>query len=59
MTFETSKKIDKWVKEHQKKCICNSFDGAQFAYEFVPTAIVGVQTVKCMKCRESIVDYLD
>lgn len=59
MEFKTSKRIDKWIEEHQKKCKTIAFDGAQFTFEFIPTGIVEVQTVKCMCCDKEFTDYID
>lgn len=59
MTFETSKKIDLWIKDHRKKCKTIAFDGAQFKFEFIPTGIVECQTVWCMCCKEEFIDYVD
>lgn len=59
MTFETSEKIDKWIEEHRKKCVSHATAGEQFIFEFVPTGIIEVQTVKCMCCKEKFADYVD
>lgn len=59
MKFETSKKIDKWVENHRKKCKSCATAGEQFIYEFLPSGIVECQTVKCMICKEEITDYVD
>ena len=58
MEFKTSKRIDKWIEEHQKECKTIAFDGAQFALEFIPTGIVEVQTIKCMCCGKVFTDYI-
>ena len=59
MTFETCETIDKWVKEHRKHCISRASAGEQFIYEFIPSGIVEVQTVKCMCCGEKFTYYSD
>lgn len=59
MKFETSKRLDKWVKEHQKKCLTYATAGEQFIWEFLPSGIVECQTVKCMCCKEEFTDYVD
>ena len=58
MDFKTSKKIDRWVNEHRKKCVSRVTAGEQFVYEFLPTGIVECQTVKCMCCKEEFTDYV-
>ena len=59
MKFESSKKIDKWVENHRKKCVSRATAGEQFVYEFLPTGIVECQTVKCLCCKEEFTDYAD
>lgn len=59
MKFESSKKIDKWVENHIKKCVSRATAGEQFVYEFLPTGIVECQTVKCLCCKEEFTDYVD
>ena len=59
MEFETSKKLDKWVKEHRKFCKSRATAGEQFIYEFLPSGIVECQTVKCMCCGKKFTDYVD
>ena len=59
MKFETSKQLDKWIEEHQKKCQTKAFDGAQFCIEFIPTGIVEVQIATCMCCKENKTFYVD
>ena len=56
--FVTDKEIDDWVDEHIKKCRTRAFDGAQFKYEFICTAIVEVQTVTCMCCKKEKTEYI-
>lgn len=59
MKFETSQKINKWVKEHQEKCKSYASAGEQFEYIFIPNGIVECQTVQCMCCGEKFTDYVD
>lgn len=59
MKFETSKKIDKWVEEHRKRCESYATAGEQFVYEFLPTGIIECQTVKCLCCKEKFTDYVN
>ncbi len=60
MKFETSEKINKWIKEHRKNgCVSHATTGGQFIYEFLPTSIIECQTVKCMICGEKFTDYVD
>jgi hypothetical protein len=60
MKFETSKRIDSWVKSHVTQgCKSNATAGEQFVYEFIPTGIVECQTVKCMCCGDKMIDYVD
>ena len=59
MKFETVPEIDNWVKIHSEHCKSNVVDGAQFIYEFIPTAIVEVQTVTCAICKEKHTAYND
>ena len=59
MTFETSKTIDKWVKEHVKECQSHATAGEQFMFEFLPSGIVECQTVKCLCCGKEYTDYVD
>lgn len=59
MTFETSKKIDKWIKDHRAKgCVSHATAGEQFVFEFLPSGIVECQTVKCLCCGEEFTDYV-
>ena len=58
MEFKTSKKIDKWVEEHQKTCVSHATAGEQFVYEFLPRGIVECQTVKCLICKKECTDYI-
>lgn len=57
MEFKTTKKIDRWVNEHRKKCVSRATAGEQFVYEFLPSGIVECQTVRCMCCKEEFTDY--
>lgn len=59
MTFETSKTIDEWVKEHAKECQSHATAGEQFMFEFLPSAIVEFQRVKCLCCRKEYTEYVD
>ena len=58
--FKTSKRIDKWVEKHIKQgCVSRATAGEQFVYEFLPSGIVTVITVKCMCCKKEFTDYVD
>lgn len=58
MKFKTDQSIDDWVENHRAKgCISNATAGEQFIYEFIPTTIMEVQTVKCICCGEKFTYY--
>lgn len=60
MKFETSKKIDEWVKNHREHgCVSRATAGEQFVFEFLPSGIVECQTVKCLCCKKEFTDYVD
>lgn len=59
MTFETSIKIDNWIKKHSKKCVTHATAGEQFVFEFLPTGIIECQTVKCLCCGKKFTAYVD
>lgn len=60
MKFKTSKKIDKWVEKHRKQgCVSHATAGEQFVYDFLPSGIVTVITVKCLICGKELTDYVD
>lgn len=59
MKFETSKNIDEWREGHRKKCTSRATAGEQFVYEFLPTAIIECQKIKCLCCGEKFEDYID
>jgi hypothetical protein len=60
MKFKTSKKLDKWVKDHVNSgCISRTTAGEQFVYEFLPSGIVECQAVKCLICKKKFTDYVD
>ena len=60
MTFETSKRIDNWIKKHRESgCISRATAGEQFVYEFLPSGIIECQTVKCLCCSKEFTDYVD
>ena len=59
MEFKVDKRLEKWIDKHTEKCQTRAFDGAQFAFEFIPTGIVESQTVKCMCCKEEYTVYVD
>ena len=55
MKFKTDKSIDDWVENHRAQgCTSNASAGEQFIYEFIPTSIMEVQTVKCMCCGDNL-----
>lgn len=57
MKFETSNEINKWIEEHRKGCVSNATAGEQFIFEFLPTGIVEIQTIRCMCCNDEFTDY--
>lgn len=60
MNFQTSPKIDNWVKKHVSNgCKSRAAAGEQFLYEFLPSGIIECQTVKCMVCGEKFHDYVE
>ena len=59
MTFETSKRLDKWVEQHRKECKTRATAAEQFIFEFLPSGIIECQTVKCMCCGAEFTDYVD
>lgn len=59
MKFETSKRIDRWVEQHQEKCKTHATAGEQFVFKFLPSEIVECQTVKCLCCGKEFTDYVD
>ena len=59
MSFVTEEEINEWVKIHSNKCKTQAFDGAQFKFEFTPTGLVEVQTVKCLVCGKEYTVYID
>lgn len=59
MEFKTSKKIDAWVRNHQKMCKTHATAGEQFEYSFLPSGIVECQTVRCLCCGAELTDYVD
>ncbi len=40
-------------------CVSRATAGEQFVYEFLPSGIVTVITVKCMCCKKEFTDYVD
>lgn len=58
MTFETTDKINNWVKQHCKECHSFGAAGEQFEFRFLPTGIVECQTVECIICKKKITDYV-
>lgn len=60
MKFETSNKINMWIKNHVKEgCLSHATAGEQFMYQFLPSGIVECQTVKCLCCGKKFTDYID
>ena len=60
MRFKTDKSIDDWSENHRAQgCISNATAGEQFIYEFIPTSIMEVQTVRCMCCGDKFTYYDD
>lgn len=43
----------------QQGCTSNASAGEQFIYEFIPTSIMEVQTVRCMCCGDKYTYYDD
>lgn len=53
VSAEESKKITTWISEHEKTC--NNQSGAiggKYIYEFIPTGIGVVGTIKCSHCNK-------
>lgn len=59
MKFEVSEELQNWVKQHLIVCQTKTFDGAQFRYQFTPTAIVEVQNVTCLCCGKQKTAYVN
>ena len=59
MKFETSKKLDNWMKEHNKICTSHATAGEHYVWTFLPTGIIEYQTIKCLICKEEFTDYVD
>ena len=59
MSFEVSKDLINWIKQHLIVCQTKAFDGSQFKYEFTPTETVEVQTVKCLCCGDKKTVYIE
>ena len=59
MKFVTSKEIDTWVKEHNKTCHSHATAGEHYQFEFIPTGVIEVQTVKCLVCGEEKSLYIE
>ena len=59
MKFKTDKSIDDWVENHRAQGCTSNASGEQFIYEFIPTSIMEVQTVRCMCCGDKFTYYDD
>lgn len=59
MKFETSKRLDKWMEQHNKKCKPYTTAGEHYIWEFLPSGIIECQTIKCLCCSEKFIDYVD
>lgn len=60
MKFKTDKSIDDWVENYQAQgCTSNASAREQFIYEFIPTSIMEIQTVRCMCCGDKFTYYDD
>lgn len=59
MEFKTSKKLNKWMKNHMEQA-CRFYETPkeQFMLTFSSTGIVECQTAKCLYCGEEITDYV-
>ena len=51
--------IKNWVEEHAKTCKTHATAGEQFTFQFLPSGIVEVQTVKCLICGKTHTEYVD
>lgn len=60
LTFQTSKRLDNWMEKHRSEgCKSRATAGEQFVLEFLPSAIVECQTIKCLCCGAKFTDYVD
>ena len=58
-SFTICDKLDAWLEEHVKTCQTHATAGEQFEYEFLPSGIVEVQTVRCLVCGKTHTEYVD
>lgn len=60
LTFQTSKRLDNWMEKHRSEgCKSRATAGEQFVWEFLPSAIVDCQTIKCLCCGAKFTDYVE
>lgn len=59
MEFVLSKKLERWIEEHNKVCKSDETAGEHYIFEFLPSGIVECQTVKCLCCKKEKTDYVD
>lgn len=57
MKFESTNKVDLWVKRHSKSCHSSATAGEHYSYIFTPTGLGDVVRVKCLVCGAEFVSY--
>lgn len=57
MEFKLNPKLEEWMEEHNKNCHSNASAGEHYQFEFLPTGIMEIQTVKCVCCGEEKTIY--
>ena len=57
MEFKLNPKLEEWVRGHNKICHSNASAGEHYQFEFIPTGIMEIQTVKCLCCEEERTEY--
>lgn len=59
IVFELPKELEDWTDKHCEHCESHATAGEHFAYEFVPSGIVTVCTVRCLVCKEKKIVFVD
>lgn len=59
MTFETSDMVVRWTEVHDLNCKSRASAGEHYLYQFIPSGIVMVQTVRCLVCGKEFTVYED
>ena len=57
MEFKLNSKLEEWINEHNKVCHSDASAGEHYQFEFLPTGIVEIQTVKCLCCGKEKTAY--